>query len=78
MLNEVFGGMRIVLFVSGMFPCVCVPTACVNSGEYCHSRLSELVSPRRDCLRLAQVLLECLAQAEGSCFERRMVLLRRE
>jgi len=49
-----------------------------NSGECCQSRLSELVSPRRECLRLAQVLLEQLAQAEDSCFERPTVSLRRE
>ncbi|QCE09286.1 hypothetical protein DEO72_LG10g505 [Vigna unguiculata] len=30
MMNEVFGGMRLVLFASGMFLCVCVPAACVK------------------------------------------------
>jgi len=30
MMNEVFGGLRLVLFASGMLPCVCVPAACVK------------------------------------------------
>jgi len=49
-----------------------------NSGEYYYSRPSELVLPRREWLRLAQVLFEQLAQAECSCFERHAVSLRRE
>jgi len=38
-----------------------------NSGEYCQSHLSEIISPRRECLRLVQVLLEQLAQTKGPC-----------
>jgi len=44
-----------------------------NSGENCHSRPGELVSPRRESQELAQVLLEQLAQEEGSGLERRAV-----
>jgi len=47
-----------------------------NSGKYYYSRPSELVSPRQEWLRLAHVLFEQLAQAEGSCFERHAVSLR--
>ncbi|QCD93824.1 hypothetical protein DEO72_LG5g1900 [Vigna unguiculata] len=50
----------------------------VNSGENCHSRPNELVSPRREYQKLTLVLLEHLAQAESSCFERRIVSLKRE
>jgi len=44
MMNEVFCGMRLVLFASGMFPCVCVPAACVKQWWV----LS--ISPKRDHL----------------------------
>jgi len=71
-MNEVFGGMRLVLFASGMFPCVCVPATCVKQWWV----LS--ISPWQECLRLTQVLLEQLAQAEALVFERRIVSFRRE
>jgi len=47
-------------------------------GENWYSRPSELISPRRELQKLAQVLLDHLAQAESSCSERRIILLRRE
>ena len=50
----------------------------VDSGKSCQSRPGELVSPRRECLRPTQVLLEQLAQAKGLVFERCVVSLRRE
>jgi len=40
---------------------------CVDSGKNCQSRPGELVSPRRERLRLTQVLLEQLVQAKGPC-----------
>jgi len=49
-----------------------------NSDEYCHSCPSELVSPKREYLKLVLILFELLAQATNSGFERGIVSLKRE